>query len=362
MRFGIDIRWMVNNHRGMGQFAEFLIKPISTDIFALAPVGVVDGKYCTISKGNSFFPWWEQFVLPNIANSENIDFLILPYNTGPILLSTDAKRISVIHDLIFMKDQDELPISTSMYQTLGRYYRRFVVPRVAKSSDIIITVSEYTKLELIEQLGVSANKIKVIPNSIKDVWFCEPLPLESRSPYLFTVAGESPSKNVMTLLKSFSLAINSLAPDINLVIAGIKLSQQVPFFSFCKDLGIESRVEFLGFLSDEELQQRYREASAFVFASLFEGFGIPLLEAMASGTPVCCSNTTSLPEVAGESALYFNPRNSNEIAQQIVACLNCSSDEKAIRVDAGIQRAKLFSEQNMDKKVREFWRDYCGIE
>ncbi|EOX4280277.1 glycosyltransferase family 4 protein [Vibrio cholerae] len=353
---------MINNHRGMGRFAEFLIRPILSDTVALAPQGTDDSTYRMVSKGHGFFPWWEQVILPSLSNEQGLDFLILPYNTGPIFRKITAKRISVIHDLIFMRDKHELPLSISIYQTLGRYYRRFVVPRIAKNCDIIITVSEYTKFELIEQLGVSENKIKVIPNSIKDEWFCEPLPLESRGSYLFSVAGEAPSKNVITLLKSFSLAIDSIASDIKLVIAGIKVSQQAPFVTLSKELGIESRVEFLGFLSDEELQQRYREAKVFVFASLFEGFGIPLLEAMASGTPVCCSNTTSLPEVAGNSAFYFDPRNSNEMAQQIAACLNASDEEKIVRVNAGRQCATAFSEKNMEKKVREFWREYCGIE
>ncbi|MBL4244792.1 glycosyltransferase family 4 protein [Vibrio fluvialis] len=353
---------MINNHRGMGRFAQFFIKPILSDLVALAPQGTNACNYRVVSRGNAFFPWWEQVILPTISNDERLDFLILPYNTGPILRKTKAKQISIIHDLIFMRDKRELPLSTSIYQTLGRYYRRFVVPRIAKNSDIIITVSEYTKSELIEQLGVAENKIKVIPNSIKDEWFCEPLPHESRGSYLFTVAGEAPSKNVITLLKSFSLAIDTIASDIKLVIAGIKVSQQEPFAALCKELGIESRVEFLGFLSDEELQQRYREAKAFVFASLFEGFGIPVLEAMASGTPVCCSNTTSLPEVAGDAAFYFNPRNTKEMANQIAVCLNSSTEEKTIRVSVGRQRAALFSQQYMDQKVREFWREYCGIE
>lgn len=362
MKFGIDVRWMVDNHRGMGRFAEFLIKPILPDIVALAPSNTNNCNYRAIYKGNSFFPWWEQNILPAISNDEDFDFLILPYNTGPVFRKTKAKKISVIHDLIFMKNKHELPLSTSTYQTLGRYYRRFVVPKIAKKSDIIITVSEYTKFELIEKLEVTESKIKVIPNSIKDEWFCEPVPYENRSSYLFTVAGEAPSKNVVTLLKSFSLATSAIASDIKLVIAGIKVSQQEPFSSLCTELGIDDRVEFLGFLSDEELRKKYRESKAFVFASLFEGFGIPLLEAMASGTPVCCSNTTSLPEVAGDSAFYFNPRNSREMAEQIVACLNSSIEEKTIRIEIGRQRAALFSEKNMNKKVRDFWREYCGID
>lgn len=361
MKFGIDARWMINNHRGMGRFADFLIRPIISNTLALVPEDIDDREYNIVSKGYGFFPWWEQLILPTISNEQSLDFLILPYNTGPIFRATKAKQISVIHDLIFMRNKNELPLSTSIYQTLGRYYRRFVVPRIANKCDVIITVSEYTKFELIELLGIPESRIKVIPNSIKDEWFCEPLPLKNRGSYLFTVAGEAPSKNVITLLKSFSLVTTNVESKIKLVIAGIKVSQQAPFIELTKKLGIDHRVEFLGFLSDEELQQKYREAKAFIFASLFEGFGIPLLEAMASGTPICCSNTTSLPEVAGDSAFYFDPRNANEIAQQVIDCLNSPDDEILNRIEVGMQRASVFSEENMDLKVRDFWREYCGI-
>ncbi|MEZ8382421.1 glycosyltransferase family 4 protein [Vibrio splendidus] len=360
MKLGIDIRWMVNNHRGMGRFAEFLIKPVEDKIIAFAPNNIDSSNYKVVKKGNSFFPWWEQCILPLLSRKEKIDYLILPYNTGPIFGCGEAKRIVVIHDLIFMCSKDELPLSMSFYQILGRYYRRFVVPRVAKKANIIVTVSEYTKKELMEKLNVSENKIKVIPNSIQNEWFSERMPLSERKPYLFTVAGEAPSKNVSNLLKAFSLARGNIDGNIKLRIAGIKVAHHAVFIAQTKTLGIENHVEFLGFVSDKALQQQYREAQAFVFASLFEGFGIPLLEAMASGTPVICSNSTSLPEVVGDSALLFNPRDVSDIANKIVNIF--SDDDSGRMVDHAYLRACKFSEDAVNRKIKTFWREYCGFQ
>jgi glycosyltransferase involved in cell wall biosynthesis len=359
MKFGIDVRWM-NNNRGMARFAEFFIKPLKKEIIALAPNNIGDTSYQTVKKGNSFFPWWEQYILPILSKQEALDFLILPYNTGPIFGNTQAKQIAVIHDLIFMRSRKELPLSMSLYQTLGRYYRRFVVPRVAKKADIIVTVSEYTKSELIEKLNVPADKIRVIPNSIENDWFVEPIPLTERKPYLFTVTGSAPSKNVPNLLKAFSIAKNHYESNFMLRIAGINTAHHATYITQAKALGIEHQVEFLGFISDQELQLQYRQARAFVFASLFEGFGIPLLEAMASGTPVCCSNSTSLPEVVGDTALLFDPTDIADIANNLVLVL--ADKEAKLRTVAAYKRATEFSEDAVNKKIKTFWREFCDFD
>lgn len=359
MKFGIDVRWMINNHRGMGRFAEFFIRPLRQNMVALAPMNIPDSDYDVVKKGNSFFPWWEQFILPLLSKQQSLDFLILPYNTGPVFGNTRAKQVAVIHDLIFMRSTDELPLSSSWYQVLGRYYRRVIVPRVAKKADIIVTVSEYTKNELIDKLNIPESKIKVIPNSICNEWFLESIPLSERKQYLFTVAGEAPSKNVSNLLQGFSIANKQLKNRVKLRIAGIKSTHHAFFIEQAKSLGIEDVVEFLGFISDEELQKQYREASAFIFASLYEGFGIPLLEAMASGTPVCCSNTTSLPEVVGDTALLFDPRDVEQIASSVIQILNTDNSENQV-VDA-YKRALEFSENSVSKKINIFWREYCGF-
>lgn len=359
MKLGIDIRWMVDNHRGMGRFAEFLIKPVKDKIIAFAPSNINCKNYNVVKKGHSFFPWWEQCILPFLSKTEKIDYIILPYNTGPIFGGGKTKKIVVIHDLIFMRSKDELPLSISLYQILGRYYRRFVVPKVAKKADVIITVSEYTKSELIEKLNIPENKITVIPNSISDKWFGPYSELSERKPYLFTVAGEAPSKNVPKLIEAFSIAKENLDKNIILRIAGIKKVHHPEFIEIAKKFKIDRDIEFLGFISDQELQLQYKEARVFIFSSLFEGFGIPLLEAMASGTPVCCSNSTSLPEVVGDTALLFNPYDANDISKSITSLFYEDISISENRVSKAYLRASEFSENAVNNKIKTFWRKYC---
>ena len=355
MKIGIDASWMVGNYRGMGRFARQLIDPIRNEIVALVPKRIKVDEWPYVNGGNGFFPWWEQIEIPRLCFKEDLDILLSPYNTGPLTSIGKTKSIAVVHDLIFMQPWSILPPSLSPFQTLGRVYRRSVVPTFAKRSDTIITVSHFTKNELMDKFKISENKIHVIPNSISEDWFIPPIPLESRKPYIFTVAGESPSKNVMRLLEAFSIALPKLGKNISLKIAGIKSNYQRNFQLKAIKLGIGDHVEFLGFVSDHELRQLYREAKGFVFASLFEGFGIPLLEAMASGTPIACSNTTSIPEVVGESAFFFNPISKEEIAVQIIKL--CESNEVLeSKSKSALIRVQSFSESNVSQRIDFFWK------
>jgi len=354
MRLGVDARWMVGNYRGMGRFARQLIFPLSSHVVALTPNGISTSDWPCVSSGKAFFPWWEQVELPRLCRSEQIDFLLCPYNTGPLASVGSTRLIAVIHDLIYLQPWSVLPPSISAYQTLGRLYRRHVVPAFARRADTILTVSHFTKAELVERFGLDEENVHVIPNAIADRWFEEPLPFPSRKPYFFTVAGESPSKNVHGLLKGFALVLPELGPDTRLKIAGIKATYHKVFKQLAADLGIAEQVDFLGFVSVEELLQHYREARAFVFASLYEGFGIPLLEAMASGTPVACSNTASMPEVVGDCGLMFDPRSTEDMADKMRLTW-VDSPEREVRLVAAIKRARSFSEAAVSQRMSAFW-------
>lgn len=354
MKLGVDIRWMVGNYRGMGRFARQLIAPVNSSVVGLAPRGIAATEWSCVSQGNSFFPWWEQKVLPQLCRREQLDFLLCPYNTGPLASLGSTRAIAVIHDLIFMQPWSVLPPSMSFYQTLGRLYRRQVVPAFARRADTILTVSHFTKNELVERFGLPESAVHVIPNAIADDWFETPLPLDARLPYLFTVAGEAPSKNVSRLLKAFALALPTLDAGITLKIAGIKPAYHQAFSQQANQLGIAGQVELLGFLSDQQLRQYYRQAKAFVFASLFEGFGIPLLEAMASGTPVACSNSTSMPEVVGSYGVQFDPISVEDMAEKI-RYLCSSAQTLSSLAKGGLERAQGYSESMVAQSMNVFW-------
>ncbi|EGR2261000.1 glycosyltransferase family 4 protein [Vibrio parahaemolyticus] len=357
MNVGIDARLMAGRVRGMGKYAVQFISGCESDLIGLTFASFEKSNTLNLKgKGSSFYPLWEQITLPTLVGTERLDYLVCPYNTAPLFKLRNTKLILVVHDLIYLKSTKELPLSVSFFQTLGRFYRRLIVPRAIKKADFIITVSEFTKQELFDCFQVDSKKVTVIPNSISEEW-CRlpPLPLDLRKNYIFTVSGEAPSKNVERLIKSFAIFQKENQQAYVLKIAGIKAEHHGKFQSIANQYSVGEQVEFLGFLSDEQLFTLYREARVFIFASLFEGFGIPLIEAMAAGTPVCCSNTTSMPEVVGDAAELFNPADVNQIAKAISDIIKCDSSAFDDKVHLGRKRVLKYLSKNVDEDVKAFW-------
>ncbi|WP_244106793.1 glycosyltransferase family 4 protein [Burkholderia anthina] len=350
----MDITWMVGNYRGMGRFARQLVAPVGASVLGLAPDGVSADEWPCVSGGRGFFPWWEQVELPRLCREQKLDYLLCPYNTGPLRSIGNTRLIAVVHDLIYMKPWSVLPPARSLYQTAGRVYRRHVVPRLARRADVLLTISRFTQRELVETLGLREADVQVIPCAISDDWFAPPLSRAEREPYLFTVAGEVPSKNVDRLLQAFAVARPALDDDARLRIAGIKVEHHAHFLERAHALGIARHVELLGYVSRDELREQYRRARAFVFASLFEGFGIPPLEAMASGTPVACSNTTSIPEIVGTCGLQFDPYSVEDMAEQIRQVW-CDDKRFEVAFGDGMDRARTFSESAIRPQIEDFW-------
>lgn len=345
---------MVGNVRGMGRYAYQLIDSIKNNVTGVSPQNYTCERLPHKAIGNGFFPWWEQYVFPKFIKENNIQRVICPYNTAPTI-KLDAQLILVVHDIIYLKSWRELPPSVSLYQTLGRIYRRIVVPRVIKNADVLLTVSEFTKSEMVERFSIDFDSIHVIPNSVNETWYIDNLvSLEERGNYCLTVAGEAPSKNVKRLINAFAKALPNLPNEFKLKIVGIKASQHAKFKQIAVENNLKNNVEFVGFVTDDELKTLYQYAKCFVFASLFEGFGIPLIEAMASGTPIACSNTTSIPEVVDDAAVLFDPLNEQEIADSICNVVNQQTLAEQL-IETGLERAKLFKEENVKNQFEAFW-------
>lgn len=357
----VDARWMIGRFRGMGRYAHELLRPVRDRVQALLPAGMQCADYPTVAHGNGFFPYWEQLVLPRLCERHGIDEILCPYNTAPIRLPKRTNLTLVVHDLIYLESWRRLPPSVSPYQTLGRIYRRHVVPKVVDRASTLLTVSEYTRDQLRTMFGISDSAVHVIPNSLADEWYVdEPLPLEQRGAYIFAVAGEAPSKNVAGLIRAFALFLRDLPtaavrPELRL--AGITARHHRHFIEQAERAGVADRVRLLGYLDEAALQKLYREAALFVMPSLYEGFGIPVLEAMASGTPVACSNTTSLPELVGEAGALFDPRNERSIADALGTVWQSPETFRAM-VRQGLERAQRFKRSVVQRQIRLFWSDH----
>jgi glycosyltransferase involved in cell wall biosynthesis len=343
MTLAVDARWMVGQYRGMGRYAHALIEPISSEVQALLPSSYPKAVYPTVQAGSSFFPYWEQVVLPKLCAEHGVTELLCPYNTAPLHLPSSTQLTLVVHDLIYLEPWSRLPPSVSAYQTLGRIYRRWLVPRVVGRAARLVAVSECTRDQLSLCFSIPRQNIHVIPNSLDEGWYVDaPLPWTQRQPYFLVVAGEAPSKNLPSLIRAFAAfrrAARKAAAESRLRIVGIKPAHQ-PHFQRIAD--------------EPTLQRLYREAWLFVMPSLYEGFGIPLLEAMASGTPVVCSSTTSLPEVVGDAAWLFNPRDVDDMAAQLQAAW-VDQRGREERAKLGLVRARRYSRPVVAKMTADFW-------
>ncbi|WP_456436044.1 glycosyltransferase family 4 protein [Thermovibrio ammonificans] len=243
----------------------------------------------------------------------------------------NSEQIVVVHDIIPLLFPEEHKFQYPFY--------RYVLPKILKNRcKLIVTVSKHTKQTLINNYGIPGEKITVIYNGIE-------LPSERKERkenFILFVGRNGPNKNLKTLIKAFK-RLRELHPHLKLVIAGCKVEESA---------GIVS----LGYVENSELDRLYRKAKVFVLPSLYEGFGFPVIEAMARGTAVVTTRVSSLPEVAADAALYVeDPKNPRELAEKIDLLLK--NRELRTKLETkGLKRAKLFSVEGMVKEYDELLR------
>jgi glycosyltransferase involved in cell wall biosynthesis len=247
------------------------------------------------------------------------------------------------------------PLVTTIHDTLHlthpklvgswhkRVYARVMFRLAVRRSDKIICVSKFTRDELVRLVGADAAKITVVHNGVDDIWFSTSETASPHgNPYLLFVGNIKQHKNLRRLLMAFA----SLADEIphDLVIIGQKegLRSQDREVQKLGD-ALKTRVVFAGTVSDETLRQFYRHAALFVFPSFYEGFGLPPLEAMASGTPVAAAGTTALPEVCGDAAIYFDPFSTEDMAAAIKRVLDWPEAVREEKVRYARAHARKFT-------------------
>jgi glycosyltransferase involved in cell wall biosynthesis len=273
----------------------------------------------------------EQTLLPRAARRARIDLLHNTLNTAPAF--PGVLQVTTIHDVIYKR----------FPETAGRLNVgvALLVPLAARRSNVILTDSQASRRDIIGFLGVEPARIAVAPLGPGLPEPDEPLPTAelrkrlglARAPIMLTVAAKRPHKNLDRLLD----AVDRLNTDAVLVIPGFKT-----FFEAELMQRAGERVRFLGWVDDRALDGLYRAATCFVLPSLAEGFGLPVLEAMARGTPVACSDIGALREVAGDAAVYFDPHDPAAIARALERCLD-DEDLRARHRAAGMERARRFT-------------------
>ena len=222
-----------------------------------------------------------------------------------------------------------------------RFYAKIMFAAVRRKADTILTISEFTKCELRRLVGDFSQPVMPILLGVDDVWYSIPAQRSPHSrPYFLYVGNIKPHKNLSVLVKAFSLIANDIEHD--LILVGKKegfITGDQEVFHMARKLG--DRVRFTGRVTDDQLRQYFHHADAFVFPSLYEGFGLPPLEAMAAGCPVLVSTAGSLQEVCGDAALYFNPLKIEDLAEKLLMLVS-DSDLCDSLIKRGLERARLF--------------------
>lgn len=290
------------------------------------------------------YPLWEQWALPRAAKKAKVDLLHCTSNTAPIFC--DIPLVLTLHDIIYLENREKE--SVSFYQNMGWYYRRFVVPCIAKKCLKIITVSNFEKENIISKLRIPRERITMIYNGYNECYV--PLIDEQQvfqkyieqPGYFFIIGNTDGRKNVERMLIAYSKYLNASTDKRKLLLTGLSEDYVMLLLRQNHIEKISSFISLTGYVPGKDLPYLYNDAFAFIFASLREGFGIPIIESMACGTPVITSNTSSMPEIGGPEAILVNPENSDEIAQMMLR-LETDGDFYNNQKKIGLERAKLFS-------------------
>ncbi len=297
-----------------------------------------------IQIGSNFYPLWEQFSLPRAVNQLNLDMLHCTSNTAPIRCKIPL--ILTLHDIIFLEPRDKS--NKSFYQDMGWRYRRFVVPRILKKCKRIITVSDFEFNNIITKLQIPEEKMVMIYNGYNQ-WF---RPVEDTEliyqqyieepGYFFFLGNTDPKKNTERTLIAYSKYLKLSDVKRKLLMADLDRGYLEEIINR-NDIGnIRDYIVMPGYIKNADLPYIYNNAFAFLYTSLRESFGIPLLEAMACGTPVITSNTSSMPEIGSPEVIMVNPQNVQEITEKM---LLLEKDEALYQKqkEIGLNRAQQFS-------------------
>ncbi|MCR4314316.1 MAG: glycosyltransferase family 4 protein [Candidatus Uhrbacteria bacterium] len=380
MRIGIDARMLGPNvgGGGLGRYVEELVHELGQldhknryVLFlkkkgqwvepAVAPadnVGAMAGE--EVEKRIADVHWYtikEQLLMPRLIDREKLDLIHFPHWNVPLLLRTPF--VVTIHDLILLEEPRSAKVTTRhpFIFFLKRIGYRIVLKSALKRARAIITVSQYTKSSILRHFPwVPSEKIHVVYEGLTNLSHLSTFPPShlSSSPYFLYVGNAYPHKNLESLLHAFSF-FHKLHPEVHLILAG---RDDIFYERLKKELEeIDVAPETVAFVmnpSDTELANLYRGATLYLFPSRSEGFGLPPLEAMSFGIPVAAARRTSLPEILGDAALWFDP----DSIEEMVDAMETALTDKALRdqlVKKGFEQIKRYSWTTMTREIIEIY-------
>jgi glycosyltransferase involved in cell wall biosynthesis len=305
------------------------------------------------------YPYWEQVLLPAELKKYGIEILHCTGNTAPLF--TTIPTVITLHDIIYL-EKFNLTKGT-YYQIFGNFYRRWIVPKVVRKAARILTVSNYEQKRIADHFSLDVNHVITVYNGvgeafrkIDDVKTTGSIKKKYSLPdnYVFFLGNTDPKKNVQGVMEALSILRKKNRLTFRLLMLDIDRSYLQNIANKINDPQLLDHISFCGYVPNNELPSIYSMASIFLYPSLRESFGIPILEAMACGVPVITSNTSSMPEVAGDAALTVDPYNPEAIADALYTLINNPVLKQQL-IDLGLQRSKQFSWENNATKTLEIY-------
>jgi len=393
-RIGIDARFYGPIGKGLGRYTKEVVdRVIKLDeqneyVIFLSRENFAEFKTANpkVRKVLSRARWYtlaEQILMPYLIFRENLDLMHFPHFNVPVFCP--VKFIVTIHDLILTKYPSQRATTLGpLFYKLKHFLYKVVINSAVKKSTKIITVSEFTKSDIIKQFNIKDDKIVVtcegvadnLKNAVSGNTESVLGKYEIKKPFLLYVGNAYPHKNLEKLIEVFSKTdafpmkegeegINDFKSPYTPFVKGGKLTLVLVgkddyFYNRVKDFAkrfLSSNIIFPGFVPDYDLSVLYRQAVAYIFPSLYEGFGLPPLEAMAAGCPVISSNAASMPEILDDSALYFDPTSTDDMEKKIRLIV---SDEKLRKelIVKGNERIKKYSWDECARKTLEIYNKF----
>ncbi len=375
MRIGIDYTAAVNQGAGIGRYTRQLVEALLAldardEVVLLAAGGARSGRAPGVGPLPAAGPWrmvslpfservmtilWHRLRLPLWVElfTGSLDLFHSPDFALPPV--RQARTVLTVHDLSFMR------VPECSQPSLRSYLLRVVPPSVRRA-DVVLADSQSTRNDVIELLGASPDRVRVVYpgvdarfQRVQDAPALAAVRQRYRLPehFMLGVGTLQPRKNLPRLIQAYAQL--GADPDAKLVIAGGTGWMYEDIFRRVEELGLQNRVCFPGYVADEDLPALYTLAELFVFPSLYEGFGLPPLEAMACGTPVVASNVSSLPEVVGDAALMVDPRDVGALAGAMQRALSDPS-LRSVMVQRGLAQARDFTWARAAEQLLQVYR------
>jgi glycosyltransferase involved in cell wall biosynthesis len=353
--FGIGtyIRNLLRQLARLDRDTQFIVLSRPSDSAALGSLGA-NFRIVPANAGN--YSIAEQVKVPLVLKREAVTLFHAPHYVLPPLVP--CRSVVTIHDCIHLMFPQYLP------NRFAFTYARASIAFAARRATRVLTVSESSKRDILRFVDLPPEKIDVIYNAYDERFGIEPCEedvirvrerYQLHDQFVLYAGNVKPHKNLGRLIEAFHLVRQRGLDHLKLVLIGDEISKYAALRRAVHRHQLHKYVRFLGYLPEETLAVMYRLAAVFVFASLYEGFGLPPLEAMASGTPVVTSNLSSLPEVTGDAAVLVDPYDPRAIADGIYSVLTDDSLRRSLRAK-GLARARQFSWEQSVRRVHEIYR------